>query len=208
MPTSLLESRPWLPEPPAGTQVALGFDGSDSDDFTALRARTRSGLAFTPRHGDDDRPTIWNPAESGGRIPRLEVDAAVDRAFDRFKVSRLYYDPPGWTSEGEAWALRHGEERVIRWETYRTRQMHEALARYFTDLTNRKFTHDGCPITAQHAVNARKAPRGERYILAKPAQHQKIDAVMADVLSHEAFCDMWATGWVIDEGPTYFRLPR
>ena len=198
----------WLPEPPAGTHVCLGFDGSDVDDWTALRARTRDGLGFTPRHGDDDLPTIWNPAESGGTVPRTEVEFALERIFERFEVARFYYDPPRWETDGERWTRKFGEDRVIAWETYRTRQMYEALRRYHTDLSTKAFTHDGCPITTLHAANARKLPRGDRYVLGKPAQHQKIDAAMADVLAHEAYSDMWAAGWEIDTGPAYRRLPR
>ena len=199
--------RPWLPEPPAGTPICLGFDGSDVDDITALRAETRDGFRFTPRHGDD-LPTIWNPAEWGGIVPRASVNDALDAIFERFAVARLYYDPPRWESEGDKWALKFGEERVIAWPTYRTRQMHEALARYVTDMSTGDTTHDGCPITALHAANARKIPRGDRYILGKPAQHQKIDAAMADVLAHEAACDTRAAGWAIETGPAYIRLPR
>lgn len=192
----------WLPEPPAGTKVALGFDGSDSDDWTALRARTQDGYAFTPRHGDGE-PTIWVPAEHGGRIPRLEVGAAVDALFERFLVARLYYDPFGWATEGESWALCHGERRVLPWATNRVRQMHEALIRYHSDLVNRVFTHDGCPLTTLAMDNARKVPRGDRFILGKPSQHQKIDPAMADVVAHEAWADATAAGeWAeLDELP-------
>src|SRR5690606_42058461 len=63
----------WLPDPPDGIYVAGGFDGSDNDDFTCIKLETREGYVFTPRYGPDRRPTIWNPAEWGGRIPRSEV---------------------------------------------------------------------------------------------------------------------------------------
>jgi hypothetical protein len=46
--------------------ISLGFDGSFSGDWTALRAETRSGHRFTPTYGPDARPTIWNPAEWEG----------------------------------------------------------------------------------------------------------------------------------------------
>lgn len=183
----------WLPEPPAGTRITLGADFSDSDDWSAMRARTQDGFGFTPRHGGD-QPTIWIPAEHNGRIPRLEVDAAVDAIFERFRVVRFYYDPFGWATEGEAWALRHGENRVLPWATNRTKQMHEALVRYHTDLSQRAFSHDGCPLTTLAMDNARKVPRGDRYILGKPSQHQKIDPAMADVLAHEAWADVTAAG--------------
>jgi hypothetical protein len=147
----------WLPEPPPGTKVTLGFDGSDSDDWSALRGRTEQGYGFSPRHGDGE-PTIWIPAEHGGRIPRTQVNEAVDALFERFTVVRFYYDPFGWATEGEAWALRHGENKVVAWATNRTRQMHEALVRYLTDLAQRVFTHDGCPLTSLAADNARKVP--------------------------------------------------
>ena len=187
----------WLPEPEPGTRVCLGFDGSDVDDWTALRGETFDGLQFTPRYGPERKATIWNPAEHNGhRVPRVEVDAAVDEVFKRFTVERFYCDPPQWETDVDVWALRHGDERVLPWPTYRTRQMHAALERFVTDLSAGRLTHDGCPITAQHIANARKSARGaDRYILSKPNQHQKIDAAMASVLAHEAAADARSAGW-------------
>lgn len=199
----------WLPEPETGTRICLGFDGSDVDDWTALRAETHDGLQFTPRFGPDRRPTIWNPAECyDHRVPRLEVDAAVAEVFERYDVARFYCDPPQWSTEVESWALRHGVEVVIEWPTYRTRQMHASLERFVTDLRTGRISHDGCPITASHIANARKAARGaDNYILAKPNQHQKIDAAMASVLAHEAAADATAAGWgqVTDSRMFVFR---
>lgn len=178
------------------TLVCLGFDGSDSDDWTAVRAETLAGFQFTPTYGPDARPTIWNPDEWSGRIPRAEVHAAVDELFGRYQVKRMYCDPPDWQSEIEAWALRHGEQTVVEWATYRPVQMHAALTRFVTDLTTGAVTHDGCPITAAHVANARKLARpSQRYVLGKPSQTQKIDAAMASVLAHEAAADARADGW-------------
>ena len=70
------------------------------------------------------------------------------------------------------------------------------LERFVTDLTSGQLTHDGCPITAIHVGNARKMARpGERYILGKPSEDQKIDAAMASALCHEAAADARAAGW-------------
>lgn len=188
----------WLPEPPPGTAVCLGFDGSDVDDWTALRAETREGFQFTPRYGPDLRPTIWNPALWEGRVPRDQVDVALAEVFDRFEVRRLYADPPRWETDVDRWALEFGENRVIEWPTYRPKQMHEALERFVTDLAAGRIKHDGCPLTALNLANARKvAARGgsDRYVLGKPSQVQKIDAAMATVLAHEAASDERAAGW-------------
>lgn len=190
--------------------VCLGFDGSFSGDWTALRAETLDGHRFTPTYGPDDRPTIWNPAEWGGKVPRSEVVAAVAEMFARFKVARMYVDPRHWETQADAWALEHGEDVVVIWPTNSITRMFPALNRYVTDLDEGATTHDGCPITRTHALNARKlAKPGDKFILGKPSEHQKIDALMADVLAHEAAADARAAGWTdAPTGPTYFRLPR
>jgi hypothetical protein len=203
------EGIPWeeKPAPEAGTPVSLGFDGSDSDDWTGIRLRTRDGYRFTPTYGPDKRPAAWNPAEWGGSIPRGEVHAAMDEICARYKVKRAYCDPRDWASEIGDWALRYGQDVFLEWATYRVVQMHEALVRAVTDLKTGRSTHDGCPITTLHVANARKiAKPGDRYILSKPhgAYHQKIDMAMADVLAHEAGEDALADGWGAPEPTNYF----
>lgn len=187
----------WLPEPPPGTAIALGFDGSDVDDWTALRAETRDGFQFTPRYGPDGLPTIWKPADSpDGRVSRDQVSVALAEVFGRFKVSRFYCDPPRWETDVEQWALEYGEDVVIEWPTYRIKPMHEALERFLTDLQANRIRHDGCPLTAASMGNARKlAKLSDRYLLGKPSQTQKIDPTMASVLAHEAAADARAAGW-------------
>jgi hypothetical protein len=173
-----------------GTPVTLGFDGSDSNDWTALRLCTADGYRFTPTYGPDQRPTIWNPDEWGGHIPRGEVAAAVDELCTRYQVVRAYCDPRDWQSEIGDWALRYGENVFAEWATYRIVQMHAALERIVTDLSSGRTVHDDCTITATHVANARKVAKpGQRYILGKPSDHQKIDAAMADVLAYEAAAD-------------------
>lgn len=180
--------------------VCGGFDGSTSHDWTGIRLETLSGWQFTPTYGPSRRPTAWNPAEWNGRIPRLEVHAAVDEIFSTYRVSRLYCDPRDWQTEIEVWAGEHGDEHVIEWDTgrgsSRVPQVHDMLERFVTDLTTGALTHDDCPITAVHVANARKLARpGERYILGKPTEDQKIDMAMASALAHEAACDARAAGW-------------
>lgn len=180
--------------------IALGFDGSFSGDWTALRAETLDGHRFTPTYGPDDRPTIWNPAEWEGRVPRSEVIAAVDELFSRFTVARMYVDPRHWETQADAWALEHGDEVVVLWSTNSITRMFPALNRYLTDLDEAATSHDACQITRTHALNARKlAKPGDKFILGKPSEHQKIDALMADVLAHEAAADARAEGWTATE---------
>lgn len=195
----------WLPEPPDGARVCLSFDGSDVQDWTCITAETFDGFAFTPRFGG--APTLWNPAEHGGRVPRAEVAAAVAELFARFEVERMYCDPPLWHTEIDEWASEHGAEKVIEWATYRPKQMHEALERFRTDLVEGRLSFDGCPETTRHLENAKVSRRKDaRYVLTKPDRDRKIDAAVATVLAHEAASDARAAGWEKSGGPTIFFL--
>ena len=185
---------------PDGAEVAGGMDGSRSSDWTAIRLETREGHRFTPTYGPDGRPTIWNPKEWGGQIPRGEVLAAVDEIVRRYKVRRFYIDPRHWETQAEAWATEHGEDVFTLWPTNQINRMFGALDRYHTDIVQSETTtHDECADAKIHALNARKVAKpGDKYILGKPSEHQKIDVCMADVLAHEAASDTRAAGWPED----------
>jgi hypothetical protein len=194
--------------PSTESRVAGGFDGSRSGDWTAIRLETVDGYRFTPTYGPDKRPAVWNPDEWGGRIPRGEVKAAMAEIFARYEVARFYIDPRHWETQADEWALEHGDDVVVLWPTNQIGRMFDALSRFLEDTTERATTHDGDELAKVHALAARKVAKpGDKFILGKPSEHQKIDILMADVLAHEAAADMRASGWA-DTGPTYFRLPR
>lgn len=177
-------------------QVAAGFDGSRSGDWTALRLETRDGFRFTPTYGPDHRPTYWDPKQWGGRIPREEVKAAVAEVFATYEVARMYIDPRHWETQADAWALEHGDDVVVQWPTNQVTRMHDALVRYQEDIAEGLTNHDGDPVARVHALNAKKVAKpGDRFVLTKPTEEQKIDVLMADVLAHEAAADMRAEDW-------------
>jgi hypothetical protein len=91
---------------PAGTAVAMGFDGSDVDDSTGIRLEIEDGYQFTPMYGPDRRPAVWNPAEFGGQVPRLEVAAAVDEIMATFTVVNV----PGHADARRGRAAAHGRD--------------------------------------------------------------------------------------------------
>jgi hypothetical protein len=89
--------------PDDGEAVALGFDGSETDDHTVLFGCREDGDLFTIGY--------WTPsAEAFGW--RKEVNDVVDWAFENFRVVRFYGDPPYWQSEMAAWARDHGSPPV------------------------------------------------------------------------------------------------
>jgi hypothetical protein len=191
-------------------QVVVGFDGSDVDDWTGFRCQTRDGHQFTPEYADGE-PMIWDPADYGGQVPRLEVSAALDLIMSTFNVARVYADPPYWESEIDAWAAKYGEQIVFRWYTRRVNQMHAAAERLLTDLRKRDsgFSHDGCQITEAHVTAAKKARRGGimpgsdettlKYVLTKPGDGRKIDMAIPSILANQAHGDVTSAGWPTHE---------
>ncbi|MBO0712801.1 MAG: hypothetical protein J2P47_16130, partial [Acetobacteraceae bacterium] len=85
-----------------GDRVTLGFDGARVGDATALIAcRLSDGLV--------EPLAVWEaPGDERWEVPGGEVDAAVDGAFSRYRVVRMYADPPLWYTEIDMWAQSYG----------------------------------------------------------------------------------------------------
>lgn len=178
---------------PEGARIGVGFDGSISDDATALRGCTEAGHRFTI--------AVWERppgAPRGWRVPRLEVEAKVAETFDRFDVGRMLCDPAKWWTEIELWAHRFGEDRVVVFDTNSTRRMAAACDRYLTALAEGTSTHDGDEVATRHVLAmAKKKVRVSdpdddgrtRYVFVK-MDVRKIDVGIADVLALEAASSM------------------
>jgi hypothetical protein len=184
-----------------GAQIALGFDGSKTGDWTALvAADLATGLVWPIG--------IWAPSvqlaeNAPPEVDRDAVDAAVDAAFRRFRVVRMYADPPYWKEEINAWQGRHGDKVVLRWETYRNRPMGQAVRSFAQAIADRTLSHPGDQTLTEHIGNATRLALNERddkgqalWKIQKetPDSPRKIDAAMAAILAWEARNDAIATG--------------
>lgn len=191
-------------------QVVGGFDGSDTDDWTGFRLETRDAYQFTPAF-PDGRPMVWNPADHGGQVPRIEVSAGLAHIVETYRLVRLYGDPPYWETEMDEWAEKYGDDVILRWYTKRATQMHAAAERLYVDLgkSGSELWHDGCAITKAHVEATHKTPRPSadqpgRYILRKPGDGRKIDMTIPSILAHEAWGDVTTAGWPVSENYAYF----
>jgi len=198
------------------TAVALGMDLSNNNDWTGIRLETEDKYQFTPRYdvGGDLRPTVWNPANFGGFIPRGEVRSAVDYLSTEFRIVRAYIDPAGsamgavdesvldddsWRTELAEWAAKYGPKVFIPWSCARITPMHASLEQFRSAIRNpdSSFSHDADVDTRNHVANAvMVAKTGGRYVIGKPhgADHQKIDQAMSSDLAHEATMDALRDG--------------
>jgi hypothetical protein len=202
-------------EVPDGTPIVIAGDLSNNNDWTGIRAMTAEGYQFTPTYGPSKAPTVWQPNGPGGLIPRGEVRAAVDELEQRYHVVRAYWDPAGsargisaeadamevveddsWLHELKAWQARYqtadGKPRHFPWPTHVVSKIHPVLEAFRQAVNGPEsdFQHDGCPTTKAHILNAiMRARTGQRYILGKPNENQKIDMAMSSVLCAEAWAD-------------------
>lgn len=182
-------------QPPDGTPIGLGFDGSISNDATVLRGCTRDGYSFLI--GAWVRPL--GPAGQGWRVDRAKVDGAVREAFARWQVGRMLCDPPKWHSEIGAWASEFGDEVVLFFDTNSDRRIGPAYDRWLVAVAEGTHTHDDDPTTNTHTLNAHKAKLRVRadetdgrtlYRPTKGDDAGKIDAHVADILALEAAMTM------------------
>lgn len=163
-----------------GADVVLGFDGSASGDSTALVGCTVGPEPHLFIVG------LWeNPGDPRWRVPRADVDDAVDLAFNRYNVTELAADPWGWRSEIEAWAKRHGEKRVLEYNTGAAQRMAPATDRLYQAAVDHSLSHDGDPRFAAHVAHcvAKSTALGDLVSKDKRGSPRKIDAAVAAIVA-------------------------
>ena len=159
--------------------IVLAFDGSASGDSTAL-------IGCTVNDPHLFVVGLWeNPGDPRWRVPRSDVDTAVDVAFADFNVVELAADPWGWRSEIEAWADRHGEKVVLEWNTAAAGRMAPATDRMYQAVVNGEVSHDGNPDLAKHFAHciAKRTPMGDLVSKDKKSSPRKIDAAVASIVA-------------------------
>lgn len=87
-----------------GEKITLGFDGSSVDDSTALvglslETGTLSVLGLWEK---DERDPSWT-------VPRAEVNRAIDNAFSKYDVIRMYLDESYFRTDAEEWQNKYTE---------------------------------------------------------------------------------------------------
>lgn len=94
-----------------GDTVTLGFDGSLTDDSTALVAcRVEDGASFLL--------AIWEkpegPQGQGWEVPKDQVREAVDFAFSTLDVVAFFSDVAYWETDVDAWRDAYGEKLLVK----------------------------------------------------------------------------------------------
>lgn len=180
--------------------VTAGFDGSKFHDSTGLVV-THVEQAHQWVAGAWERP--HGSSEDEWEVDESDVEDAVTRVFDEWRVWRLYGDPPYWEEAMDRWVGKWGARKVVKWWTNRPRQMAFAIKAYREAQMDGTLSHDGNEALTRHITNARKAETTVKdddgrflWVIRKegPKSPLKIDLAMAGCLSWEARGDAIASG--------------
>lgn len=200
----------------SGDVVTLGFDGSLTDDSTALVAcRVSDGAAFLL--GIWEKPE--GPKGQGWEVPKAQVREAVDNAFATLDVVAFFSDVAYWETDIDAWRDEYSERLLVKATTrhavgwdMRGHQMDttrsiEALHRALTDGELPWGDHDllygpgagqirAHEVLTRHVLNARRRPNRWGVSFGKETRESplKVDALASLTLARMARTRVLADG--------------
>lgn len=170
-----------------GEDIVLFFDGSKSNDHTALIGCCMSdGHVFTAG--------VWEPEGQPAVVDFDAVDAQVEKMFEFYNPVAFFSDVREWESYAKkAWPERYGDQLLLQAQKHGTAaspiawdmrshamEFARAAEQCHQEIEDGKFTHDGNWTTSRHIGNCREN-EFKGYISVKkesPKSPNKIDAAV------------------------------
>lgn len=164
---------------PDGAEVVLGFDGSFSNDSTALVVVECGEVPHV------DVVECWEkPAQAGPgwRVPIAEVEDAIRAACRRWQVREIACDPYRWA---RTYQVLEDEGLPILEFPQSPARMVPATQRFYEAVLNNGLTHAGDPRLARHVDNCtvKTDQRGSRLQKETRNSPRKIDLAIAAVMA-------------------------
>ncbi|MER7212464.1 terminase large subunit [Streptosporangium sp. NPDC000239] len=164
---------------PDGAEVVLGFDGSFSNDSTALVVVEVGDVPHI------DVAACWErPPEAGQdwRVPIADVEDAIREACRRWSVREICCDPYRWS---RTYQILEDEGLPIVEFPQSPARMVPATQRMYEAVVNRQVTHSGDPRLARHFDNCtiKTDQRGSRIMKDARNSPRKIDLAIAAVMA-------------------------
>lgn len=192
----------------SGDLICLGIDGSQFNDMSGIVAVRLSDLSLH---------YLWSfrpdGTENGAREMQSEMDSVVSDTMERFRISRIYADPPYITELIAKWsnaALRSKQRgmkpQVVSWYTNRYTAMANATREMVSAINLGHQPHDHHPKLIEHFSNAFKKEVSATieadgvlmpgFIPRKvsPKSNDKIDLAVCAILARQAAVDSLAAG--------------
>lgn len=175
-----------------GDTVTLGFDGSKSNDHTALAAcRVEDGAVFLLKS--------WDPEKCpGGEIPREDVDAAVRSAFERYKVVGFRADVHEFESYVDEWGRDFKRKLKVKASpnnpvAFDMRGLKKRFAldceKFLDAVIEGELVHDGDPGLRWYVLNCHRHPTNYDAVSVRKESKdssRKIDGAVTAILAFGA----------------------
>lgn len=168
------------------SSVVMAFSGTYDRDSAGL-------VAVDMESGRMVRLGVWEPSESDPdadtyEVPADEVQDAVRRAFDTYRVHRLVVNPNGWHSEAQGWARAYGDRVVAEFDwMHQLKRRHDACSLFFTSVLTGEIVHGGDAVIGRHLDSATLKETAEgAWIMKASRTGPPIDLAVAGVLAWDA----------------------
>jgi phage terminase large subunit-like protein len=165
-----------------GAEVIVGFDGSSTNDATAVVVVSCEAVPHIYPLQVWEKPE--GPEGEGWRVAREEVMQAIRWAAQHWKVRELVADPSWWRSElqqleSEGMTVVEFPQNTAHWSP--------AIRRFYSAVVEQTLTHSGDPDLARHVANTHvhNTPRGQLIRKATEWSPNKIDLCAAAVMAFD-----------------------
>ena len=165
---------------PLKETIVMAFDGSVTNDATALVGQTLDGHLFVLGCWEWDGTDDW-------QVPRDEVEWAVEDAFDMYDVRAFQVDTAYWLAEFQRWQEQYGKRRVLDFTMSNARAV-PAVQEFFAGVKDGTITHPNDARLNRNVSNAvaSETPRGITIKKKSKDSVHKIDLAMAACMANDA----------------------
>lgn len=163
---------------PTGARVVAGFDGSVSGDATGI-------VIQDVATGTIEVHAVWEPDanDPDWAVDRFEVNAAIERLFEKYDVLMLWADPSFYEPDVLEWSKRW-RKRVERIPPTNHR-IAPLSQQFLADLVAKEIGHNGDVRLSRHVLNAVATEAGS-FRKEKKNSPRKVDLLACAVLANGA----------------------
>ena len=163
---------------PEGATVTAGFDGSVSGDATGI-------VICDVATGTLAVHAVWepDPQDPDWTVDRADVNAAIEKMFEKYDVKMLWCDPSFYEPDVLEWSKRW-RNRVERIPPTNHR-IAPLSQQFLADLVAKDLGHDGDKRLERHVLNAVATEAGS-FKKEKKASPRKVDLLACAVLANGA----------------------
>ncbi len=183
-----------------GDSIVMGFDGSKTDDATALVAIRIEDNLIVPI-------AIWQNPEPARpwHVPVAEVDSEVHLAFKTYKVRAFFADTAYWESQVDGWADTYREQLLVKASSRSTvgfdmrgnkTKIAQTTEAFVGSIVDGRLQQNGDRLMRVHVLNTKRRTNSYGLWFGKESAEspRKIDGFAAGFLAYMALVALAESG--------------